>query len=275
MENISAIVIIVLTLLISYRGFKNPSFFKHYLFEVDAILVEKQYIRLISSGFLHSGWVHFIFNMLTLYFFCDVLILKIGYLYFLLIYFTSLLGGNLFALYLHRNDSHYSAIGASGAVCGVIFACIALFPDIKLGFFGLQPFMPSWLYAIFFVLYSLYGIKSKDDNIGHEAHLGGALVGMTFTLALYPNIILVNYLPIMLVYIPTTYFLYLLITSPEYMMADNAHWRQSQYHNVEDNYNHVKFAKQSEIDRILDKISSKGINSLTKEEKKTIDNFSN
>ena len=46
-----------------------------------------------------------------------------------MVYFGSLIGGNLLALFIHRNHSDYSAIGASGAVSGIIFANIVLFPE--------------------------------------------------------------------------------------------------------------------------------------------------
>jgi hypothetical protein len=53
--------------LFSYRGFQDPLFFEQYLFETDAILVRKEYFRLLSSAFLHGSWLHLILNMAALY----------------------------------------------------------------------------------------------------------------------------------------------------------------------------------------------------------------
>lgn len=167
--------LIIVNIAFSYKGFSNNTFLDGYKFEVDKILISKEYKRLITSGFLHVSWMHLIFNMLSLYAFSGLLEYHIGELSFLVIYLTSMVGGNLLALFVHRNHGDYSAVGASGAVCGVIFASIALFPGMELGFFGIPISLPSWLYGIIYVAFSIYGIKSSRDNIGHEAHLGGVL----------------------------------------------------------------------------------------------------
>src|SRR6188474_733148 len=54
--------LIVSNVLFSWKGFGNEVFFDRYKFNVDGILLYKQYNRLITSGFLHAGWVHLIFN---------------------------------------------------------------------------------------------------------------------------------------------------------------------------------------------------------------------
>jgi membrane associated rhomboid family serine protease len=84
----------------SYKAFNNSLFFDSYKFEVDPILKDKDYMRLVSSGFLHIDWAHIIFNMLSLYFFSTALENELGGAFFLTIYFASLIGGNLFALYI-------------------------------------------------------------------------------------------------------------------------------------------------------------------------------
>ena len=170
------ILLIIANLIVSYRGFKSESFFDTYKFEVDKILLDKDYKRLVTSGFLHVNRTHLIFNMFSLYLFSGLVESTTGGLKFLIIYFVSLVGGNLFTLFIHRNHGDYNSAGASGAICGVIFASIALFPGMEVGFFGLPFAIPGWVYGVLYVLYSIYGIKSRKDNIGHEAHLGGALI---------------------------------------------------------------------------------------------------
>ncbi len=134
---------------------------------------------------------------------------------FLIIYFGSLLGGDILALFVHKKEYYYSAVGASGAVCGVIFASIALFPGIEIGILFLPFPMPSWLFGILYVAYSIYGIKSSHDNIGHEAHLGGALVGMLLAVIINPTCFANNYLTILLISIPILIFIILIISKPE------------------------------------------------------------
>ncbi|WP_370091339.1 rhomboid family intramembrane serine protease, partial [Winogradskyella sp.] len=200
---IASLLVIIANLIVSYKGFSNNLFFDNYKFNVDKVLISKDYKRLISSGFLHADWMHLIFNMASLYFFSALLENKIGPTLFFLIYFISLIGGNLFALYIHRNHGDYSAIGASGAVSGIIFASIALYPGLGVGFIILPFSIPSWIYGILFVVYSIYGIKTKRDNIGHEAHLGGAIIGLIVALIIQPIAFFNNYITILLITIPT------------------------------------------------------------------------
>lgn len=124
---ITNIIVIAITGYFSYRGFVNPSFLRRYLFSTRAILDNKQYDRILSSGALHADWMHLLFNMFSLYSFGSAVELLFGPFTFLAIYLAAILGGGVLALLLHRNED-YHALGASGGVCGVIFACIFLLP---------------------------------------------------------------------------------------------------------------------------------------------------
>jgi len=134
---ITGLILIVINGIVSYKGFTNPLFFDGYKFEVDRVLINKDYLRLLTSGFLHVNWGHLVFNMLSLYFFSGPIENNFSSFQLLLIYFTSLIGGNLLTLFVHRNHGEYSSVGASGAVCGIIFASIALFPGFGIGFFAM------------------------------------------------------------------------------------------------------------------------------------------
>src|SRR5205085_7101779 len=117
--------------LVSYQGLRNYHYFDKYSFQVDEILLGKDYKRLVTSGFLHVSWTHLIFNMITFYCFSYGLEATLGATKFLMIYFGSLLGGNLLSLFIHRHHHDYSAVGASGAISGLVFASIALFPEME------------------------------------------------------------------------------------------------------------------------------------------------
>lgn len=266
-------IILVITVLFSARGFTNHAFFARYAFEVEKILVYRDYKRLITSGLLHVNWLHLIFNMFTLYAFAGSLEHTLGWVNFLIVYTGSLVGGNLFALLIHKRHNDYSAVGASGAVNGVIFASMALFPDMQVNLFFALP-LPGWLYALMFVGISIYGIRSKSDNVGHEAHLGGALIGMLIALAIEPSAILVNYIPILLITVPTIFFIFIIIKRPHALQVQNLFFKTHQKFSVDDRYNIQKRSKQEELDRILDKIGKKGMNSLTRQEKETLKEFS-
>ncbi|MDB5283722.1 MAG: hypothetical protein JWO06_2797 [Bacteroidota bacterium] len=268
--------IILVNLFVTYRGLADSAFLYDNCFDVDGILIRKEYKRLLTSGFLHISWTHLFFNMVSLFAFGDALEPYLGPVKYTIIYFGALVGGNLFALYVHRSHGDYTAVGASGAVCGVIYACIALFPQMDIGFIFFRIHFPAWLYGTLYVLYCIYGIKTMAGNVGHEAHLGGALAGMVVAIIMNPEMLLENYLPIILTAVPSAIFIYMLVTRPEFMLVDNyfSKKRSSKYYTVEDRYNKAQQQKQQEIDRLLDKISKKGIQSLSKLEKDIIDNYS-
>jgi membrane associated rhomboid family serine protease len=265
--------IMVITVIFSAKGFTNHAFFARYAFEVERILVHRDYKRLVTSALLHVNWLHLIFNMFTLHAFARSLEVTLGWASFLIIYMGSLLGGNLFALLIHKNHSDYTAVGASGAVNGVIFASIALFPGMSVSLLGIVS-LPGWLYTILFVGASIYGIRSRRDNIGHEAHLGGALIGMLIALAIEPSAILVNYIPILLTAVPTIFFIIVILKRPDALLVQNLFFRTHQNYTVDDRYNLYKRNRQEEIDRILEKIHKKGIGSLTRQERQTLKEFS-
>lgn len=255
------LLIIAVNFYISYRGFSNHAFYDKYAFGVDKVLLQKDYKVLITSGFLHVSWMHLLFNMISLYFFSEGLESYLGPFKYLLIYFVSLIGGNLFSLFVHRHHSDYKSVGASGAVNGLIFASIALFPGLSIFF------IPAWLYGLIYVLYSIYGIRSRADNIGHEAHLAGALIGMITAILMAPDALSRNYVAILLILIPSIVFIYIIVRKPSLLMVNNQFFRSHEKYTIDHRYNLAKQNRQKELDRILEKIHHKGMKSLTRKEK--------
>lgn len=191
------VVIIGVTVLLSINGFNNYSLFERYKFQPQAILKGREFDRLLTSGFLHVDFTHLLFNMLTLYFFADVVIrffsvmvgnASIGSVIFAVIYLISIIGGNLLALLFQKNNYRYSAVGASGGVSGILFSSIVIYPDLQLYLFFAIP-MKGWFFALMYLAYSIYGMRKQLGNIGHEAHLGGALVGLIAPLVFAPYLI--------------------------------------------------------------------------------------
>ena len=271
-SGVLGILLVIANLLVSYKGFIDSQFFDKYKFNVDEILVSKDYGRLITSGFLHGSWLHLIFNMVALYSFCSRLEFELGVSQVLIIYFLSLVGGGLFSLYVHRQHGDYSAIGASGAVCGIVFAAIALFPDLEVGFPGIDISIKGWIYAVLFLIVTIFGIKSGKGNIGHDAHLGGAVVGMLTALIMMPAAFSENLNTVLLILIPSIAFMILVLSKPEVLLVENYFGKQSnKYYDIDHKYNETKFNKQNEIDRLLEKINKKGIKSLSKKERDYLD----
>lgn len=187
----SVIAIILVNVLVSLKGFSDRSFLERYKFQVGPILKGEK-LRMFTSGFLHVDQAHLFFNMLTLYFFADQVIDVIGVLKFVIIYLGSLLAGSTLALSIHKKEPYYSAIGASGAVMGILYAAIMLNPDMKIAFIFFPIGIPGYIFGVGYLLYSMYGMKAQLGNIGHSAHLGGAVGGFVLTIVLYPQLIVEN-----------------------------------------------------------------------------------
>lgn len=199
--HIAIIVIIAANVLVSLKGFNDTSFFERYKFGIGPIQ-SGQKDRILTSGFLHVDMAHLFFNMFTLYFFADVVIIWFGPVEFVAIYFIGLIAGNLLSLFFHKNEYHYSAVGASGAVMGVLYSAILLQPGMDLYLMFIPIPIPAYVVGIGYLLYSIYGMKSRLGNIGHTAHFGGAIGGYIVTLLLLPELLLTETLMVVLLAIP-------------------------------------------------------------------------
>lgn len=260
------LLLIVINVIVSYRGFNNQAFFNTYSFSVDKVLLHKDYKVMITSGFLHVGWLHLIFNMISLYIFSTGIELFFGPLKFLLIYFASLICGDLFSIVVHRHQPGYSAVGASGAVCGIIFSAIAIDPGMRIGFFFLPIAIPAWIYGLLYIGYTIYGLRSRANNVGHDAHLAGAMAGLVLTVIMFPEALAANYLAILAIFIPSAAFITYVIMNPAALLVDRR-YSVKRRHTIDHSYNIEKKSRQEEIDRILEKIHRRGMKSLTQKEK--------
>jgi membrane associated rhomboid family serine protease len=197
---------IAVTVIISIIGFNSPAFIENNIFSTYYILKKYEYFRIISSMFLHADWGHLILNMFSFYSFSTGIEQIYGFKIAILIYLGSGIGGGMLSLAVNRNIMEYRALGASGAVSGIIFSSVFLIPDQSVMLFILPVPMPAWVFAILFILASIYGIGKNSDNIGHDAHLGGALTGIIISALIFPEIVLMNYILLAGLIIPTIIF---------------------------------------------------------------------
>jgi len=197
--------IIIANVLFSMQGFNDSHFFQKYKFQVGPIK-NNDYIRMVSSGFLHVDYMHLFFNMYTLYFFAYVVIMIMGRFEFIVIYFGSLLAGNALSYLYHKNNNYYSAVGASGAVSGVLFASILLVPDMPLRIMFIPINIPAYILGVGYLAYTVFGMKKQMGNIGHAAHLGGAVAGLGLAVLLQPSLLETHIKTLGLLAIPIVVF---------------------------------------------------------------------
>lgn len=199
--------IIAVNVLFSFKGFSDQSFFNKYKFNIADIKGGSKH-QILTSGFLHVDTAHLFVNMLTLYFFANVVIYALGSVAFVVIYLGSLLLGNLVSYFFHKDDYHYTAVGASGAVMGILYSAILLQPDMMLGLFFVIP-VPAYVFGIGYLLYTIYGMKKRTDNIGHDAHFGGATGGYLLTMLFAPWVFESHLLMVVLLAVPIVILFFL------------------------------------------------------------------
>lgn len=196
------IIIIAVTVLFSFKGFQDQSFFYKFDFSPYQVKHRKEWYRFITHAFLHADWTHLFFNMFVLYEFGSTTheVLKLysgeglGTFYFILLYFGGIGFATLTTYRKYQDDVNYHSIGASGAVSAVLFSYIIFMPMAELRllifpFFGL----PSVVWGIVYLAYEHFQSKRNSDHINHDAHLTGALFGIIFTVLTNPSAI-VNFI---------------------------------------------------------------------------------
>jgi len=187
------LVLIAVTVLVSWLAFNNPKLLERLILWPPAIDRRKQYDRLVTHGFIHADYGHLLFNMITLYFFGRVVedwfVSHIGQVGFVLFYLSAIVVAILPTYSRHRHDPNYRSLGASGAVSAVLFAFILLDPWSKIYIFLIPIGVPAIVYAVLYVAYSFWMDKRGGDNINHSAHLSGAAYGVMFSLIMDPSVL--------------------------------------------------------------------------------------
>lgn len=210
---------------------------------------------LVTYMFLHGGMGHVFFNMLSLFFFGPRLESRLGGAGFLWLYFISGITGGLLSLVLSPNAA---VIGASGAVFGVMFGYAWFWPRDRILIWGIIPIEARWLVLIMTGISIYSGITpGAGGNIAHFAHLGGFLGGFL-------------YLKMMERRSPSAKFRKR--SRPNAPKLETFSGSLERWKTIR--REHLHEVNREELDRILDKISSTGIGSLTSGEREFLDRFS-
>lgn len=196
------IIIIAITAVVSIAAFNNGRLMQQYILNPYTVHRRNEWWRLLTSGFLHGDFGHLFFNMFSLYLFGqgfggvkgvedhfrEVFGEKAG-LFYLLLYLLGIIVANLPDTFSKKNNSGYNALGASGGVSSIVFASILFEPTARMGAYIIPPIIPAWIFGILYLWYSKYMAEKQYDNIGHTAHMWGALWGVIFVIVAYPPIV--------------------------------------------------------------------------------------
>lgn len=181
-------IIVAITCVLSYMAFNNPVLRGQLIFHPVTVNRNKHWYRFISSGFIHGDGMHLAINMFVLWSFGNA-IESAYYPYamgqnsltlYLILYFGGIAVSSIPSYLQHKSNANYAALGASGGVSAVVFAAIVFAPWQNLYLYGVIA-IPQILAGAAYLYYSWYMDKKGHDNVGHMAHLSGAIWGFVFT----------------------------------------------------------------------------------------------
>ena len=190
------VIIIVITAVVSiycfYKGGADRLKFNAY-----RVWRRRQWHRMFTYGLVHGSWGHLIFNMLTLYFFGEMVEKhfgaafpgSLGAILYLVLYVSALVVSTIGDLIKYHKTVSYNAVGASGAISAILFASILFEPTMGIYIYPVPVPVPAFIFAPLYLLYCWYMAKRNADNIGHSAHFWGAVYGLLFTIACNPAIL--------------------------------------------------------------------------------------
>ncbi len=172
-----------------YAMFVDDDFMDAFAFRVGAVTRDKQYHRVVTSAFLHVDMLHLLFNMMALLTFGPYVEQILDTDGMIVVYMGSIIAGKIVAILHNRSNPDYSAVGASGAVSGVILSFCLFYPFDNLYLLGLPFGVPAILFGIAYMAISAQLMGNAGRIIGHEAHLGGAAGGAFLTILMRPDLV--------------------------------------------------------------------------------------
>lgn len=190
-----ASVIFLITIVTSLYAFYNPPVYGKFMLHPYSVSRGERLYSLITSGLIHKDWGHLFMNMLSYYFFAFQLektfasLSSWGHVQFALLYVVSIVLSDITSVYKHKDHFWFNSLGASGAVCAVVFSYILFYPLTKLIILPIPIPIPAVLYGFLFLAYCWYSSRNSSDNINHDAHFYGAISGVILTIIFYPNAI--------------------------------------------------------------------------------------
>jgi membrane associated rhomboid family serine protease len=189
------IILIAIISIISIIAFNRAEIMARYQLNAWSVFHRKEYVRMISHGFLHADWSHLLINMFVLFSFGQAVLFYFDYFFtdyteirFLLLFLTAIPVSAIYSVIKNKSNHWYNAVGASGAVSAVVFASIFFDPYNPILLFGIIP-IPGIIFGILYLYYSARMARQQADNIGHDAHFWGAVYGFVFPLLYDPSLI--------------------------------------------------------------------------------------
>lgn len=190
-----ASLILLFTVITSIYAFSNPGLYGKFMLHPYSVSRRQNVYTVLSSGIIHKDWSHLLFNMLTFLFFgfpLERLLSNVsswGHGQFLLIYILGLVLSDISTIVKEKDNYNYHSLGASGAICAVLFSFILFNPTMSIYMFFIPIPIPAVIFGFLFLGYCVWAANSSRDSINHDAHFYGALTGLLVTILLYPSVV--------------------------------------------------------------------------------------
>ena len=177
------LILILITAFISWRAFSDPQLRARLMFIPSAVKERGEYYRFITHGFVHGDFNHLLFNMWAFYIFGDTAEMifneylfgpGLGGIMYILFYVAAIVASSYPDYIRHQDNRAYASLGASGGVAALLWPYVMIAPW---NWFIFPP-LPAILLAVGYIFYSSYKDRVGGDNIGHNAHLWGAIFGL-------------------------------------------------------------------------------------------------
>lgn len=189
------LLLIIATVIVSIAAFGRKDLQMRWMFNPHTVYTKDQFYRFVSSGFIHSDYIHLAFNMIALFFFGEAMekeFNRYGYagkILFLLLYVGGIVVSDIPTYFKHRDNPGYNSLGASGGVAAVLFGAILYKPLSSICIYGIIC-LPAFILGTLYLIYSYFSGRNAIDRVNHDAHLFGALFGIAFTVALNPSVVI-------------------------------------------------------------------------------------
>ncbi len=179
-------ILICIIIVTSILALNNKKLFNAFILNPSRIDAHQEYYRFLTSGFIHANYLHLFVNMFTLFFFGSSIESKLGGIHLLAILLLGIIISDFPSYSKHRNNPSYRSLGASGGVSAIVFAYIILDPVSTIFLFFIP--VPAFIFGGLFLMYSYYQSRNESgDNVNHTAHFYGSVVGIVYTLIVYPE----------------------------------------------------------------------------------------
>lgn len=201
--------IFLVTIATSIAAFSNEHLKQKFMLRPYSFVHKKKYYTILTSGLIHANVLHLAMNLLAFYYFAffldnmyvmlegfnnsgsepsatqDTINKVLGHGKFLILYIGCMFIADISTIIKYKEVPSYASLGASGALSGVVISTIMISPAMgrEISIWGI----PGWLFALLYIGVSYFSAQRSNDNIGHEAHLWGALGGLFLTPILYPQ----------------------------------------------------------------------------------------